>query len=69
MLVNGALTPHHYVHAHRYRLRVLNASHFRAYNLRLTGGVRMVQITFIPKLTRVHKSGGGPAEARDAVAS
>ena len=44
VLVNGAVTPHHYVHAHRYRLRVLNASHFRAYNLRLTGGVRMVQI-------------------------
>jgi len=44
ILVNGAVTPHHPVRAQRYRLRVLNASHFRAYGLHLTGGVRIVQI-------------------------
>jgi len=44
ILVNGAVTPHHRVRAQRYRLRVLNASHFRAFDLHLSGGVRMVQI-------------------------
>jgi spore coat protein A, manganese oxidase len=44
VLVNGAHLPHHHVSAQRYRLRVLNASHFRAYNLELAGGVRMTQI-------------------------
>jgi len=44
VLVNGAVLPHHRVGAQRYRLRLLNASQFRAYNVRLTGGVRMVQI-------------------------
>jgi spore coat protein A len=44
VLVNGAHLPHHRVSARRYRLRLLNASHFRAYNLELAGGVRMTQI-------------------------
>ncbi|MGI8945647.1 MAG: multicopper oxidase family protein [Thermoleophilaceae bacterium] len=44
VLVNGAVLPHHRVSARRYRLRLLNASHFRAYDLCFTGGVRMVQI-------------------------
>ena len=44
MLVNGAALPHHRVRPQRYRLRVLNASHFRAYDLRLTGGLPMIQI-------------------------
>ncbi|MEJ7818647.1 MAG: multicopper oxidase family protein [Thermoleophilaceae bacterium] len=44
VLVNGCVLPHHRVGAQRHRLRVLNASNFRAYNLQLTGGVRMVQI-------------------------
>jgi FtsP/CotA-like multicopper oxidase with cupredoxin domain len=44
VLVNGALLPTHRVSARRHRLRILNASNFRAYNLRLTGGVRMIQI-------------------------
>jgi len=44
VLINGVILPHHRVEAQRYRLRVLNASNFRAYNLRLTGGVPMVQI-------------------------
>jgi spore coat protein A, manganese oxidase len=37
ILVNGAVLPHHAVRAARYRLRVLNASSFRAYNLELPG--------------------------------
>jgi len=44
VLVNGAVLPHHAVRACRYRLRVLNASNFRSYNLALSGGVRIIQI-------------------------
>lgn len=44
VLVNGAVLPHHRVRPQRYRLRVLNASSFRSYSLRLTGGVKMVQV-------------------------
>ncbi len=44
VLVNGAYMPHHNVRACRYRLRILNVSPFRSYNLHLTGGARMVQI-------------------------
>jgi len=44
VLVNGAILPHHEVRACRYRLRVLNASNFRSYELVLTGGVRITQI-------------------------
>jgi len=44
ILVNGAVLPQHRVAPQRYRLRLLNASNFRAYNLYLSGGVRMTQI-------------------------
>jgi spore coat protein A len=44
ILVNGAIQPHHSVQACRYRLRVLNASNFRSYNLKLSGGATMTQI-------------------------
>jgi spore coat protein A len=44
ILVNGVVLPHHDVRPLRYRLRVLNASQFRAYSLCLTGGVKMIQI-------------------------
>ena len=44
VLVNGRLRPYHRVRPQRYRLRVLNASHFRSYNLALSDGARMVQI-------------------------
>jgi FtsP/CotA-like multicopper oxidase with cupredoxin domain len=43
-LVNGAYLPHHRVSARRHRLRVLNASHFRAYDLFLSNGAPLVQI-------------------------
>jgi FtsP/CotA-like multicopper oxidase with cupredoxin domain len=44
ILVNGAYLPHHPVDPCRYRLRILNVSQFRSYNLRLSGGASMVQI-------------------------
>jgi len=44
VLVNGAVMPHHDVRAQRYRLRILNTSHFRAYDFAMSHGVGMVQI-------------------------
>ena len=44
VLVNGAFMPHHRVGARRYRLRILNASPFRSYDLHLSNGAPMVQI-------------------------
>jgi FtsP/CotA-like multicopper oxidase with cupredoxin domain len=44
VLVNGAYMPHHRVQACRYRLRILNVSPFRSYNLHLSNGAPMVQI-------------------------
>ena len=44
VLVNGAHRPHHPVSARRYRLRILNVSNFRSYNLALSNGARMVQV-------------------------
>ncbi len=44
VLVNGAYLPHHRVGGRRHRLRVLNASNFRSYNLALSNGAPMVQI-------------------------
>lgn len=44
ILVNGAHLPHHRVAARRYRLRILNISQFRSYDLYLAGGAPMLQI-------------------------
>jgi FtsP/CotA-like multicopper oxidase with cupredoxin domain len=44
VLVNGAYLPHHHVGGRRHRLRILNASHFRSYNLQLSNGAPMSQI-------------------------
>ena len=44
ILVNGAILPHHRVNACRYRLRILNASNFRSYNLAIGGGAKITQI-------------------------
>jgi FtsP/CotA-like multicopper oxidase with cupredoxin domain len=44
VLVNGAFMPHHRVTPQRHRLRILNASAFRAYNLHLSNGMQMTQI-------------------------
>jgi spore coat protein A len=43
-LVNGAHLPHHEVAGARHRIRVLNASNFRSYNLALSNGAPMTQI-------------------------
>jgi spore coat protein A len=44
VLVNGAHLPQHRVEGRRYRVRVLNASNFRSYNLALSNGARLTQI-------------------------
>lgn len=44
VLVNGAHMPYHRVAAARYRLRILNASQFRSYNLFLSNGAPLIQI-------------------------
>ena len=44
ILVNGVYLPQHKVSARRYRLRILNASNFRSYNLELSNGAKMTQI-------------------------
>jgi spore coat protein A len=44
VLVNGTHLPNHPVAATRHRLRILNASHFRAYEVGLSGGLKLTQI-------------------------
>ncbi|HXS47193.1 MAG TPA: multicopper oxidase domain-containing protein, partial [Solirubrobacterales bacterium] len=44
VFVNGAYMPHHEVTARRHRLRILNLSHFRSYNVHLSNGAPLVQI-------------------------
>ena len=71
ILVNGAVAPHHRVSARRYRLRVLNASNFRSYNLYLTGGVRMTQIAtesgLMPRPIRRGRILVGPGERVEVI--
>lgn len=66
ILVNGAHLPYHRVSAQRYRLRILNASQFRSYNLYLSNGARMVQIGtdsgLMPRPLRREEILIGPAE-------
>jgi spore coat protein A, manganese oxidase len=44
VLVNGAYLPHHRVAPRRHRLRILNASNFRPYNVHLSNGAQLLQI-------------------------
>ena len=71
VLVNGAALPHHRVRPQRYRLRVLNASHFRAYELRLSGGLPMIQIAtdagLMPRPVRRSRVLLGPGERVELV--
>ncbi len=66
ILVNGAHLPHHHVRAQRYRVRVLNASQFRAYNLYLSNGAALIQIGtdsgLMPRPVRRKEVLIGPAE-------
>jgi FtsP/CotA-like multicopper oxidase with cupredoxin domain len=71
ILVNGAYLPHHWVSARRYRLRFLNVSQFRSYNLRLSNGAAMVQIAtesgLMPKPIRRREIMIGPAERVEVI--
>jgi spore coat protein A, manganese oxidase len=66
ILVNGAYMPHHRVSAQRYRLRILNVSQFRSYNLHLSNGAPLVQIGtdsgLMPRPVRRREALIGPAE-------
>jgi spore coat protein A, manganese oxidase len=71
VLVNGAYMPHHHVTARRYRLRLLNVSGFRAYNVHLSNGVPLVQIGtdsgLMPKPVRRSHILLGPAERAEVI--
>jgi spore coat protein A len=71
VLVNGAFMPHHEVSARRYRLRILNVSQFRSYDLRLSNGAPMVQIGsdsgLMPRPVRRERILIGPAERVEVI--
>ncbi|HEU4598466.1 MAG TPA: multicopper oxidase family protein, partial [Solirubrobacterales bacterium] len=71
VLVNGAYMPHHPVSPRRYRLRILNVSAFRSYNLHLSNGASFVQIAtesgLMPKPVRRRRILLGPAERVEAI--
>jgi spore coat protein A len=71
ILVNGVFMPHRQVAARRYRLRILNVSAFRSYNVHLTQGVKMVQIAtesgLMPKPIRRQEILLGPAERAEVI--
>lgn len=71
ILVNGAVAPHHHVQACRYRLRVLNASNFRSYDLALTGAATITQIGtesgLLPRPLRRRHLLIGPGERLDLI--
>jgi len=71
VLVNGAFMPHHHVGARRYRLRLLNVSPFRSYNLHLSGAAQMVQIAtdsgLMPAPVRRSQILLGPAERAEVI--
>jgi FtsP/CotA-like multicopper oxidase with cupredoxin domain len=71
ILVNGAFMPHHEVAPRRYRLRILNVSQFRSYNLQLSNGAPMVQIGsdsgLMPQPVRRREILIGPAERVEVI--
>jgi FtsP/CotA-like multicopper oxidase with cupredoxin domain len=71
VLVNGAYMPHHHVTPRRYRLRLLNVSGFRAYNVHLSNGAPLVQIGtdsgLMPKPVRRNEILLGPAERAEVI--
>jgi len=70
-LVNGAVQPHFEVAARRYRLRILNASNVRSYDLALSNGASFVQVGSESGLLPAPVMRGrlvlGPAERADVV--
>jgi spore coat protein A, manganese oxidase len=71
VLVNGAYLPHHRVTARRYRLRLLNVSHFRSYNVHLSNGAPLVQIAtesgLMPEPVRRREVLLGPGERAEVI--
>ena len=71
ILVNGAFMPHHRVGARRYRLRILNVSQLRSYNLFLSNGAHFLQIGsdsgLMPRPVRREEILIGPAERVEVV--
>jgi spore coat protein A len=71
VLVNGAFMPHHRVSACRHRLRILNVSQFRSYNLHLSNGAPLVQIGsdsgLMPRPVRREQILIGPAERVEVI--
>jgi spore coat protein A, manganese oxidase len=71
VLVNGAYMPHHAVRPQRYRLRLLNVSGFRPYNLHLSNGAPLVQIGtdsgLMPKPVRRPEILLGPGERAEVI--
>jgi spore coat protein A len=71
VLVNGAVTPHHPVEACRYRLRILNASNFSAYNVSVGNGAKLIQIGtesgLLPRPLERRRILLGPAERADVI--
>jgi len=73
VLVNGAVLPFHDVSAQRYRLRILNASNFRAYNFFFEGPTAppMTQIAtesgFMPEALPRDKILLGPGERAEVI--
>ena len=71
IMVNGAITPHANVAPRRHRLRLLNTSNFRAYNLRFSNGLGMVQIAteagLMPTALRRSRILLGPGERVEIV--
>jgi spore coat protein A, manganese oxidase len=65
-LVNGAYMPYHRVRPQRYRLRILNVSQFRSYNLRLSNEAPLIQIGsdsgLMPRPVRRREALIGPGE-------
>jgi len=71
VLVNGASAPHLDVADRRYRLRLLNASNFTAYNLHLSNDAEIVQVGtdsgLLPAPVRRRTILLGPAERADVI--
>ena len=71
ILVNGVHMPFHRVAPQRYRLRILNVSQFRSYNLFLSNGAPLVQVGtdsgLMPKPVRREEATIGPAERIEVV--
>jgi spore coat protein A, manganese oxidase len=72
ILVNGAYLPHHNVSAKRHRLRLLNASSFRSYNVYLSNGATLTQIAadsgLMPRPVKRKRVLLGPGERAEVIA-